>query len=171
MSEAVEEQTQARTNVLVAYATLTFIGVAFFWGSFGYDFLQEGEQVGPAYLPRYASALLIVLGVLLVIQELRGRSRLGGDSGADEEASRLTPQTLRKLLTVFVLIAGALAVVPFVGLILALVVLVAILTLVVERMPVIPSLAITAGAAVGSYVIFIVFLSVPLPMGPLEGIL
>jgi hypothetical protein len=61
--------------------------------------------------------------------------------------------------------------VPVLGLIPPLVLLVAALTIFVERMPVLPSLAVTAGAAVVAYALFVMVLRVPIPMGVFEGVL
>lgn len=60
---------------------------------------------------------------------------------------------------------------PLLGLILSLMLLVSALTIGVERMPAVPSLLITAAAGAVAYLVFIVTLRVPLPMGVLEGIL
>lgn len=122
----VEQSRRARPGPLIAHVVTTFIGAGFFLGSFRYDLYRAEEQIGPAFLPRYASVLLVVLGLLLV---------------------------------------------PLLGLILSLMLLVSVLTIGVERMPAVPSLLITAAAGAVAYLVFIVTLRVPLPMGVLEGIL
>lgn len=165
-----EQSRRARPGPLIAHVVTTFIGAGFFLGSFRYDLYRAEEQIGPAFLPRYASVLLVVLGLLLVVQEIRGRSELSGDSGV-EEARSITRPMIIKLLTVFGLITGALLLVPLLGLILSLMLLVSVLTIGVERMPAVPSLLITAAAGAVAYLVFIVTLRVPLPMGVLEGIL
>lgn len=159
----VEQSRRARPGPLIAHVVTTFIGAGFFLGSFRYDLYRAEEQIGPAFLPRYAS-------VLLVVQEIRGRSELSGDSGV-EEARSITRPMIIKLVTVFGLITGALLLVPLLGLILSLMLLVAALTIGVEKMPAVPSLLITAAAGAVAYLVFIVTLRVPLPMGVLEGIL
>ncbi|HIX00454.1 MAG TPA: tripartite tricarboxylate transporter TctB family protein [Candidatus Nesterenkonia stercoripullorum] len=162
-------RSRRRSGVLIAYAVLTLLGFGFFLGSLQYEMYSADGQVGPAYLPRYASILLVVLGLLLVMQELRGRSRLAGDSGVEDEAAPLSRRTVIKLLVVFGLITIALLLVPVLGLILSLLLLIPALSIGVERMPVVTSLLVTVGAAVLAYILFIVVLQVPLPMGVFEG--
>lgn len=164
------ESTTRRRGVLISYAVLTLLGFGFFVGSLQYEMATAGGQVGPAYLPRYASILLVILGLLLVMQELRGRSRLAGDSGIEDDAPPLGRRTVFKLLGVFGLITVALLLVPVLGLILSLVLLIPALSIGVERMPVVTSLIVTVCAAVLAYVLFVVVLQVPLPMGVFEGV-
>ncbi len=165
-----ESQSRRRPGVLISYAVLTLLGFGFFVGSLQYEMATAGAQVGPAYLPRYASILLVILGLLLVMQELRGRSRLAGDSGIEDDAPPLGRRTVIKLLGVFGMITVALLLVPVLGLILSLVLLIPALSIGVERMPVVTSLIVTVCAAVLAYVLFIVVLQVPLPMGVFEGV-
>ena len=165
-----ESQSRRRPGVLISYAVLTLLGFGFFVGSLQYEMATAGGQVGPAYLPRYASILLVILGLLLVMQELRGRSRLAGDSGIEDDAPPLGRRTVIKLLGVFGMITVALLLVPVLGLILSLVLLIPALSIGVERMPVMTSLIVTVCAAVLAYVLFIVVLQVPLPMGVFEGV-
>ncbi len=165
-----EGRPRRRSGVLISYAVLTLLGFGFFLGSLQYEMYSSDGQVGPAYLPRYASLLLVVLGLLLVMQELRGRSRLAGDPGIEDDAPPLGRRTAIKLLVVFGLITVALLLVPVLGLILSLVLLIPALSIGVERMPVVTSLIVTVCAAVLAYVLFIVVLQVPLPMGVFEGV-
>lgn len=173
MSDTGQEQRDSKTRrgILIAYAVITLIGAAFFVGSFEYSLYRGENQVGPAVLPRYVSGLLVFLGVLLVIQEVRVGSRLAGDSGIETETSSLTPKTIRKLLIVFGVMILTLILVPLLGLLPSLVLLIPLLTIWVERMPVMTSLIVTLVAAMAAYLIFIVFLRVPMPWGALEGVL
>ena len=83
----------------------------------------------------------------------------------------MTRRTAIKIVAVLGLTTLAVVAVPLLGLLVPLVLLVPILMIGVERMPVAWSLLITAGAAVVSYVLFIVVLRLPIPMGVFEGIL
>lgn len=171
ITTATSEQTRrARPGALIAHAVTTLIGAGFFIGSFQYDLYRAEDQIGPAFLPRFASVLLLILGLLLVIQEIRGRSDLSGDSGVDEARAITRPMVI-KLLTVFGLITVALLLVPLLGLILSLMVLIPALAIGVEKMPVMPSLLLAAGAGLTAYLVFVVSLQVPVPMGIFEGIL
>ena len=165
------EGRRVRRGVLTAYGVIVLVGTAFLVGSFQYDFYRNVDQVGPGYLPRFAGAFLVILGVLLLIQEIRVGSQLGGDSGIAQASGALNRSTVIKLVTVFGLITVALLLVPVLGLIVSLVLLIPALTIGVERMPVGRSLILTLGAGVIAYLLFIVVLSVPLPMGILGGLL
>lgn len=168
---ATEEKRRTRVGVLISYGILAVIGAAFFALSFQYDFSTARGTVGPAFLPRIVGGLTAVLGLGLVVQELRTGSVLLGDSGAAEAESKLSRPTLIKLVSVFGLMTVALLSVPLLGLILPLTLLVFVVTVFVERMPLITSIIVTISAAVVAYVLFVVILRFPIPMGILEGIL
>lgn len=159
-----EERQGARRGVLIAYALITAIGLAFVVGSYSYTYQMESGQVGPGYLPRFVGGIVIILGVLLVIQELRGGSVLAGDSGVDE-SRKLDRSTIIKLVIVFALMALAVTATPLIGIIPSLAILVAVLGIFVEKMPKITTMCFVIGASVGAYIIFIEVLNVPLPMG------
>jgi len=171
MSAETTEVRRARRSVLIAYAVLAAIGAAFFALSFQYDFTVRGGLVGPAFLPRIAGAMLAVIGLLLVLQEVRSGSVLAGDSGSDEAAGRISRRTAIKLISVFAGIALALLLTPVLGLLPALALLVLALMLLVERMPVLPSILIAVIAGVVAHLLFGVVLQVPLPLGLFEGVL
>lgn len=164
-------QRRIRRGVLIAYGVVAVIGALFFALSFSYDFLKQGDLVGPGFLPRVAGAILAVLGILLVIQEVRVGSTLAGDSGVAEDHQPMNRKTAMKIVLVFGLITAALLLAPLLGLIPALYLLLLALTLGVERMPVVPSLIVCTVAAVVGYALFVLLLRVPIPMGIFEGIL
>ena len=166
-----EQTRRARVGVLIAYGLLALIGSGFFALSFQYAFTTGAGTVGPAFLPRVVGALTAVLGISLAIQEVRVGSVLLGDSGLAEDDTRLSRETLFKLVSVFGLMTTALLLVPVLGLILPLTLLVLVVTVFLEKMPVLPSIAVTVTAAVVAYVLFVVVLRFPIPMGILEGIL
>lgn len=161
---------RARRSVLASYAVVAVVGLAFFLGSFQYDFYRNVDQVGPGFLPRITGALVTVLGLALMAQELRVGSHLAGDSGVLEDSKKMSRATVVKLLTVFGLITLALLLVPVLGLIVSLVLLVPALTIWVERMPVKQSLILTVAAGVVAYLLFVVALRIPVPMGVFEGV-
>lgn len=166
-----EEKRRTRVSVMIAYGILALIGAGFFALSFQYAFTTAAGTVGPAFLPRIVGALTAVLGIALAVQEVRVGSVLLGDSGSAEDGSRLSRGTLVKLVSVFGLMTLALLLVPVLGLILPLTLLVLVVTVFLERMPVLPSIIVTISAAVVAYVLFVVILQFPIPMGILEGIL
>lgn len=165
-----DDDSGGRWGILVAYIVIAAVGAAFFIGSFQYSYYRTDIQVGPGYLPRYAGALLMVLGLLLVIQAVQARKD-SAPTLSSKGLQAFNTSEMRKLALVFTCIVISLLLVPVLGLIVALGLLVATLTIVVERMPAIPSALFSAGAAVVAYVVFIVVLRVPLPMGIFEGII
>lgn len=181
MSEVIEipRQRRARRAVMISYGVIVVVGAVFFALSFQYDFYRYEDQVGPGFLPRVVGAIVLLLGVALIVQEVRVGSVLEGDSGSDEHAggeegeqtSAMSVKSLVKLLTVFGLIIVAALLVPVLGLVPPLVLLVVALTIFVERMPIVPSLCISVGAAVIAYVLFVLVLQVPVPMGVFEGVI
>ncbi|RVX41998.1 tripartite tricarboxylate transporter TctB family protein [Nonomuraea polychroma] len=153
----------------IAYAVLACLGVAFFAGSFGYRVLLEHGQVGPGFLPMAAGALLAVLNVVLLFQEVRQR-RPEPEPAADELDihGRTSRQRARMLWWVYGLTLAALLLVPIAGFLLSLGLLVLVISTVIERRPVPASLAVTALSVAVIYLVFVLFLEVPLPMGVLE---
>lgn len=171
MSEVTHTERRVRRSVVVSYGVLAVIGALFFTLSFQYDFFRYEDQVGPGFLPRVAGAIVLLLGIALIVQEIRTGSALLGDSGAEEQGERMSRSSIVKLLTVFGLIIAAVLLVPLLGLIPPLVLLVVALTVFIERMPVLPSLAVAAAAAIVAYVLFVLVLRVPVPLGIFEGLI
>ncbi|MGI6878537.1 tripartite tricarboxylate transporter TctB family protein [Microbacterium sp. gxy059] len=172
MSETTHAPRRVRRGVVAAYGVIALIGAAFFALSFEYDFFRYGDQVGPGFLPRVAGMLALLLGIALIVQEIRTGSVLLGDSGVEEDGDTgMSRASMIKLLTVFGLIILAVLLVPVLGLIPPLVLLVGTLTIVIERMPILPSILVAALAAAIAYALFVLVLRVPIPMGVFEGIL
>jgi len=161
---------QARPSVLMSYGVIAFFGAVGFALSFQYEFFRYGNQVGPGFLPRVGAAIVVILGLALMLQEIRVGSVLRGDSGVDDESGE-RPTSARKLVVVFGLIILAVLLVPVLGLVPPLVALVASLTIGVERKPLVTSLILTAGAALLAWGLFVAVLRVPVPMGLFEGVL
>ena len=168
INESDSDVRQARRSILVSYGVISVFGAVGFALSFQYEFFRYGNPVGPGFLPRAVAAIIVVLGLALMLQEIRVGSVLRGDSGVDDEAGEQSTST-RKLVVVFGLIILAVLLVPVVGLIPPLVALVAALTIGVERKPLVPSLILTVGAALVAWGLFVAVLRVPVPMGVFEG--
>lgn len=167
---AVAESTpkaRARKPVLYMFGAIVVVGLVFLTLSFQYDFLL-GKQIGPGFLPRVAAIGLILMGVLLIIDELRAGSILVGDGAiavVEEQTKDEVKKTHRKLIIVAVLTPIACLLFPILGLLPSLTILAFVLSAFVEKMPKIRS-AIVAVVTFGVlYLIFIVVLQVPLPFG------
>lgn len=160
-------RSRARKPVLYMFGGIVVVGLVFLTLSFQYDLLL-GKQIGPGFLPRVASAGMILMGVLLIIDELRSGSILEGDGAiavVEEQTKDEVKKTHRKLIIVGILTPVACLLFPILGLLPALTILAFVLSAFVERMPKIKS-AIVALVTFGVlYLIFIVVLQVPLPFG------
>lgn len=172
VSNGAQQTRRIRRGVLISYGVIALIGVLAFALSFEYEFFRYGDQVGPGYLPRIVGVIVAVLGIALMIQEVRVGSVLLGDSGvADGNGAAVSRATAVRLVTVFGLIILAVASVPLLGLIPPLVLLVFALAVLIERKPLIPSLVVTALAAGIAWGLFIQVLRIPIPLGIFEGVL
>ncbi|GAB2820779.1 tripartite tricarboxylate transporter TctB family protein [Streptomyces daliensis] len=158
-----------RRPVVAAYAVLAAVGAAFFAGSFQYPWSNpEDGTIGPGLLPRVAGLLLLVLGLLLVRQELRGGTVLEGDGHVTEEAEHSEEEARRvrvKLVVVVATMVVTALLIPFLGLLPALTLMTLFLTSVVERQPLGRSVLVSAATFAVAYLLFIVVLRVPLPFG------
>lgn len=165
------ETTIPRRSVLLAYGVVTALGVAFFAGSFAYDWAGDDGSVGSAAMPRVAGFLLFLAGLVLVRQELRGGSTREAD-GLVVEDEQHTPEEAgkvrRKLITVVVTMVVAAALIPVIGLLPSLTSMTLFLTAVVERRPMLRSIIVTAATFAVAYLIFVVLLRIPLPLGLLD---
>lgn len=166
------EKRLVRKDVLITYIVLLVIGIFFLAYSLNYEFYRGGQEgrIGPGYLPRFSGALLALLSIGLLFQEIRKGSNLGGDSGVDEKEV-LTSETTKKIIYILAVIAGALLLTPVLGLLVSLVAAIPVLTIFVEKMKVLPSLILTLGVAIVGYILFVQLLSIPMPMGIFEGVL
>lgn len=156
-----------RKPVLYMFGGIIVVGLAFFTLSFQYEFFL-GKQIGPGFLPAIASAGMILMGVLLLKDELRSGSILEGDGAiavVQEQTAAELKATHVKLVFVGILTPIACLLFPLLGLLPSLTILAFVLSAFVEKMPKVTS-AIVAAATFGIfYLIFVTVLNVPLPFG------
>ncbi len=158
----------ARRDVLVSRVVLIVIGAAFFLGSFAYDWAGDDGTIGSAVLPRTAGLLLVLVGVALVVQEVRS-----GAARDDEVVGVVVPdgeapdpaRTRRKLVVVLAAMLTTALLIPITGLLPTLSLLTLFLCAVVERQPLPRSVGVAAAVGVLGHLLFVVLLRVPLPLG------
>lgn len=156
---------------LVTWAAIALFGAAFAVGGLGYGLTKEGGQVGPGLLPALSGGLLMVTALVQVVRTVRGTGAVpeqtdGGIVAAEDDLDgRTTQQRTRILWTVFGLTLVTLLLVSVLGFLAAFGLMVLVVSVAVERRPVIPALAISVLAVAVVYAIFVVFLRVPLPGG------
>ena len=180
---------------VVAFALLTLIGVMFVASSFGYGVLLEGGRVGPGFLPLVLGVLLILLSGVQLLGRLRAPVPEPAEHHHHYYPARETPVAgahdmldrqheehpeldvdimgrtasyrIRQLWMVVAAIAVTIAVVPYLGFLIAFAALILFISIVVEGRRIIPALLITLSAIGVVYGVFVAFLNVPLPGGPL----
>jgi hypothetical protein len=189
--------TGARTawGEVVAFALLTVLGLAVVVTSFGYGVFLEGNRVGPGFLPLVTGALVALLGAVQLVGHLRGTASpevageplpsgriapTGFDGDGEHESAadgdvdvlgRTEAYRVRQLWTVAAAVAVAIALVPLVGFLISFGALVLFISAVVEKRPLVGSIAIAVCAAAIVYGVFGVFLNVPLPHGLIDAAL
>lgn len=116
---------------------------------------------GPAFAPWWIAVCGLVLSVLLAIHTLRNPSENA------LEGSETTWAGFARAAATFGTLVGFLAVIPSLGLVLAAVLTAAVIMLLILRREILPSLASTLAAGGLIYGIFVWWLQIPLPKGPL----
>lgn len=160
---------RARPSVLAAHAALSALGALFFLGSFAYPWTTaEDGTVGPGALPRVAGLALAVIGAVLLYRERRTGTVLQGDGHVEDDSERSAEEhraIRRKLVVVSAALVCTGALIPFLGMLPALAVLTLFLTIGVERLRWPVALTASVGVLVVCYLLFVVLLRVPLPLG------
>jgi hypothetical protein len=175
----------------VAYGFLTAVGGYALITAFDYPLFNEGGRIGPGLLPAIYAGLITAISAGMLVLTLTGR-QARHDHGLAEVAQSVAPepgstpdapgteeegdldifgrtaaQRMRQLQMVVVGLVVALLLTSVVGLLAALGLFCLFASIVVERRPWFSSVVITAVSVVVIYLVFSVFLEVPLPGGSL----
>jgi putative tricarboxylic transport membrane protein len=157
-----------RAGEVVTYGALTLLGVVAAVIGQGYGLLLANGQVGPGMVPTVSGALLAVLGAVLLLRAVR-EHRTSPPPPVDRESrdifGRTEPERVRHLWLVFGLLLAAIFAVSLLGFLVSFGAFVLVVSTWVERRRLLSSLAITVGAVAFIYLVFVVFLRVPLPQG------
>jgi len=159
-----------RNGEVAVYGVLTVLGAAAAVAAPSYGLEVEGNRVGPGLLPFVAGVLVAVLcGAALVQAARRVRTPEAAVAPAEDVdvLGRDRAQRLVMLRMVFGLLLATLLLVQVLGLLLAFGLFVVAVSTVVERRPLWAAVAIAALAVAVLYGVFVEFLTVPLPRGPL----
>lgn len=160
-----------RQGETLTYAAITGIGA--FAAVYGrqYGMTTEEGEVGPGMVPVIAGALLFLLGLVLLMQGIRAGAHETATSGQSAEADetdvlgRTDSERVRHLWIVFGLLFLTINLVGVLGLVACFGLFVLVVFVVVERRPLLASVAIAACACAFIQVVFGTFLRVPLPEG------
>ncbi len=146
----------ARRDIVIAAVTLAFGAAAAYESSklpFG-----TVHNPGPGFFPWWTSAVIVLLALVLLAQALTSRS-----GSPEEGAGRITKvAALLVVLSVYTFLLEPL------GYPLCTFLLVLFMLRVTDPQRWAVALSMSAITAVGSYVLFAIWLSVPLPPGPLS---
>ena len=112
---------------------------------------------GQGFFPWWTAAAIALLAVVLLFQALTSRFR-----ATEETVSRIT-----SVASLLIVLAAYTFLLDLIGYLLCTFVLVLFMLRVIDRQRWTVALGMAAVAAVGSYVVFAMWLSVPLPRGPL----
>lgn len=175
------------TGDVVGTALLAATGAVSLVAGLGYGFTQPGGEVGPGFLPVTVGGFILVAALAEIARlylepaaeatgllgmaasvEQRAKSSTGQSREPELDTfGRNEKQRSRAIYQVFGLMLLALLLIPFLGLLLSLTAFVLAILLWVEHKPWLSSLLTTGGIFAAAYLIFVVFLSVPVPQGTL----
>lgn len=153
---------------LVGAVLLVVLGAAFAVGAAsGFPLMGEGGRIGSGFMPFVAGVLLVVFAAMVGVEVLLRRRPEGADAPAEEpggesgeeEGSRYTVGVVFGLTLVAVLL------IPVLGFLLSFGLLVFALVRFVERGGWLFGVGMGVGAVVVTWLVFVLFLQIPLPMG------
>ena len=163
----------------VLFAVVTGVGVFLVATAGQYTVISDDGELGGGFLPLAAGVVLALLGGIQLVQAALRVRRLARDSRALEVAEarrrseaaeldifgRTTAQRMGQLGTVVLAIVVSVALVPLLGLLVALLLLSLFISAVVERRGWWASVLISVASVGLVYLIFDVLLALPLPDG------
>jgi hypothetical protein len=156
----------------MVYAVVSVVGVLTAVVGAGYGIFGEGGRIGPGFLPVDTGTVTAVLCAAIAGGIVRRAVRHEPEAAVEEVrdvdiTGRSERQRVINLWLVFGLTFVAIMLVQVVGFLAAFGLLVLVISAAVERQPIIRSAVITLAAVVLVYVVFGLFLGVPLPGGVL----
>lgn len=175
-----EEEGASATGTVVALLVVAAIGigVAVVAPSYGLD--VDGERIGPGFLPLVAGTGLALLSLVHLASQLRAtaaarRARGGQDAPevdphgeqSTDVLGRTGARRARNMRLVTAAVVLTVLLIPVIGFLESFGLLLLFVSIVVERRPVVPAVAISLVAVAVVYTIFVVGLNVRLPMGAL----
>lgn len=136
---------------------------------FGYGVIDDG-RVGGGFLPVAAATVVIISGLF----DIRGRLRVKEDDAKTKQSEldifgRTQKTRDRQLVVVVFMVAGGLLLIDVLGFLGAFAVLIIAISLLVEKKKPLTTALVTAGTILVTFLVFDVFLEVPLPLGIFGG--
>jgi hypothetical protein len=132
---------------------------------FGYGVIDDGRIAG-GFLPVVAATVVIITGLFDAFSRLRVKSATTEEPGDALDIFGRNQKTRdRQLVIVVFMVAGGLLLIDVVGFLAAFALLILTISLFVEKKKPMTTILVTAGTILGTYLVFDVFLEVPLPLG------
>lgn len=154
---------------IAAGLLLTALFGAALWEASSFQFGTEFAP-GPGFAPVWLSSIGILISLLIAIGGWRSARRSAADAsrGAQGRDGAIgdTAGLIRVTATLAAL-AAMIAAVAWIGFVPAMLAFLLVLTLAIQRMAVVTALAASFGTVAFIYTIFVYFLHVPIPAGPL----
>ena len=133
----------------------------------GYGVIGDDGRIAGGFLPVVTATVVVITGII------DARNRLADKSDANNKVpddsldifGRNQKTRDRQLVVVLLLVLGGLLLVDVLGFLGAFAVLIFVVSFFVEKKKPIPTIAITGFTILAAYLIFDVFLEVPLPLG------
>jgi putative tricarboxylic transport membrane protein len=150
-----------------ATVSLGLVAVAFAAAiiGFSYGFIDDGRIAG-GFLPVVSATVVIITGLFDVFSRLRVKSVDTEKPKDDLDIFGRTQKTRdRQLVVVVFMVAGGLLIIDVIGFLAAFTVLILTISLFVEKKKPLTTILVTAGTILVTYLVFDVFLEVPLPLG------
>lgn len=148
---------------LIFGAVLIAVSAFFFYYAGTFQSMPGQKDIGPSAFPRFVCVLLIVSGILLILREMK--------KGNQEKAALFSLKFFLGLVCIFLYFL----LLKRLGFILDSILIVAIMMLMLLNEPLKKAWPLVLGVSVvvpvGLYMIFGMFLKVPIPKGILSGIL
>ncbi len=141
-----------------------FFGAAL-WEALSFQYGDEYAP-GPGFAPVWLSSIGLLVSLLIVVHGFRALRSRGTSREATEPPSLEKWGVARVALTLLGL-AGMILLVQPLGLALAILVFLLYLTLVVQRHSALTAILTSVGTVAFVYFVFVYFLEVPIPQGPL----
>lgn len=144
---------------------LVAIAVAAAIIGFGYGVIDDGRIAG-GFLPVAAATVVIITGLLDIKGRLKVKESESQDTRVELDIFGRNQKTRdRQLVVVVFMVLGGLMLIDVIGFLGAFAVLIIAISLLVEKKKPLTTVLVTAGTILFTYLVFDVFLEVPLPLG------
>jgi hypothetical protein len=132
---------------------------------FGYGVIDDGRIAG-GFLPVVAATVVIITGLFDIWGRLKVKEEKVDETRVELDIFGRNQKTRdRQLIVVIFMVLGGLLLIDVIGFLGAFAVLIIAISLFVEKKKPVTTILVTAGTILFTYLVFDVFLEVPLPLG------